>query len=152
MSEAVGRSITDLESRISKFGKANKSDEEVTEFKKWLKKELEENIRPNLIGLLKELQEKLPSELTMAQRNLFLFSGYGYKCILTKYGVEKIKHPYDLERVEYLVDVFMRPDKKKYPNEHNLSLGGAKFLWEQINEKTHDRYELKGKYLVNKPK
>lgn len=146
MSEIVGKSIVDLERRISKFGKQDKTEEEIAEFKKQIKKEFKENIKSDLIGLLKELQEQLPSELAGRQQRLLRFSGYGSKFTLTKYGVEDVRHPYNFECIEYLVDCFLYPNLKEYPKEHNPSIGGAKFLWKRIDEIGHNGFKLEGKY------
>ena len=61
MSEVVGEKILDLETRTSRFGKEDKSKQEIFEFKKKSNKKLQE-IRRDLIGLLIELQEKLPPD------------------------------------------------------------------------------------------
>jgi len=149
MSEIVGRSIADLEIRLSQFGKEDRSEEEVAKFKKSLKKDLE-IVRQDLIGLLREFQEKIPSDLLWAKRKLFHFSGYGLDCILTKYGVEDVRHPYNFETVEYIVNSYMYPDLKKYQNEHHPSLAGAKFLWEKIAEiEMQIGTKLEGKYTMN---
>jgi len=75
MSEIVGKRIEDLYRRTSEFGKEKKNEIEVDLFKKNLKKELE-GIRQNLIGLLREIQEKLPPDLTWSKQALLCFSAY----------------------------------------------------------------------------
>jgi len=150
MSELVRRRIEDLYSRNSKFGKEDRNEEEVIRYKENFKKELY-GIRQDLIGLLREFQELLPSDLPWKKQRLLSFSCYDLNCILTKYGVEDIRHPYNFETVEYIVNGYMYPDKRKFPKEHHPSLGGARFLIQRINElEMLNGFKLEGKYLLNK--
>jgi len=149
MSEIVGRKITDLERATSEFGRMIKTEQEVSEFKEGIKEKLEGEITSNLTGLLRELQEKLPLNLSWEEENKVLsFSAYCLKYVLTSRGLlDRRQKPYRYVPIERLVHDYIHPNLKFYPKEHNPSIGGAKFLWQKITEiEKYLGIKLEGKY------
>lgn len=153
MSEIAGKRILDLERVTSKFGKMIKKEEEVSEFKEWIKKTLDGEIASNLTGLLRELQENLPTKISWKEESdVLVFGGYGSKYVLTREGVlDKRRSSYAHRGVESIVHAYLHPNLTFYPNAHNPSIAGAKFLWKKIVE-IEESYgiKLEGKYLLNK--
>ena len=150
MSERVGRRIADFERIVSKFGKMVKTEEEVSEFKEWIKKTLDGEITSNLTGLLRELHENLPTEISWKEETgVLFFRGYGSKYVLTREGVlDKRQSPYAYRDVKRIVHAYLYPNLTFYPNAHNPSIAGAKFLWKKITEiEEYLGTKLEGKYL-----
>lgn len=111
-------------------------EKEITEMKKRIEETFKNDITPGLLKNLREVQQKLPENVTEIDKNSILFfRGFGSLYVLTKNCViDKTHNPYTNKTLEDLLKSYICPNPRVYPKEHNPSVHGAKLLLSKIEE------------------
>jgi len=108
-------------------GRLKYLEQRVFDLKKEIEQEFDEDIIPNLLTLIRELQEKLPDESYDERSHILYFSRNNLAYLLTKNGFKNLrKTPSQTEDVKTVVHHYLNSD------EHKPSIKAAKSLLDKI--------------------
>jgi len=105
----------------------NYLEQRVFDLKKEIEREFENGLIPDLVALIRELQEKIPESAYNGNSNVLYFSRHNFDYSLTRNGFKNLrKIPSQSEDVKTFVHRYINSD------EHKPSIKAAKSLLDKI--------------------